>query len=43
MSEQEPERKGGKARLLAILATLGAIIGIITFWRSRSREEEEAE
>lgn len=44
MSEQVTERKGGKkGRFLAIIATLGAIIGIITFWRSRSKEEEEAE
>ncbi len=41
MSEQDVERKGGKGRFLAILATLGAIAGIITFWRRRSREEEE--
>ncbi|HXG36493.1 MAG TPA: hypothetical protein VNL15_05960 [Dehalococcoidia bacterium] len=43
MSEQEEARKGGKGRFIALLATLGAIIAVISFWRRRSREEEEEE
>ena len=31
----QEERKGGKGRLLAMLAAVGAIIAALSFWRRR--------
>ncbi len=41
MPEQKEERKGGKGKLLAILAAVGAALAVFAFWRRRSGEEEE--
>ncbi len=45
MTEAEPEevreKKGGKRRLLAFLALIGAAIAALAFWRRRGTEEEE--
>ena len=42
-SEQEEvrEKKGGKGKLLAFLALIGAVVAAMAFWRRRSAEEEE--
>ena len=42
-SEQEEarEKKGGKGKLLAFLALIGAVIAAMAFWRRRGGEEEE--
>ena len=45
MTEAEPEevreKKGGKRKLLAFLAQIGAVIAALAFWRRRGAEEEE--
>ncbi len=43
MAEQEeaPRKKGGKKRLFGLLALIGAVFAILTFWRRRSGSEEE--
>ncbi len=41
MAEQGEERKGGKGRLLALLAFLGAIVAALAFWRRRRGQSEE--
>src|SRR3990170_6838730 len=45
MTEAEPEevreKKGGKRKLLAFLALIGAVIAALAFWRHRGAEEEE--
>jgi hypothetical protein len=45
MSDNGEERRGGKGRLLAILALLGAGVAFLMFWRRRksSGEDEEEE
>ncbi len=40
MAEQEEERKGGKGRIIAILAAIGAALAILAFWRRRRGGEE---
>src|SRR3990172_3103510 len=42
-TEQEAvrEKKGGKRKLLAFLALIGAVIAALAFWRRRGAEEEE--
>ena len=41
--EGQEKRKGGKGKLLKILAAIGAILAAVMFWRRRRapREEEE--
>jgi len=39
--EEVPEKKGGKGKLLAFLALIGAVIAAMAFWRRRGGEEEE--
>src|SRR3972149_9179005 len=45
MTEAEPAevraKKGGKRKLLAFLALIGAVIAALAFWRRRGAEEEE--
>ncbi len=46
MAEQEAgqtARKGGKGKILALFAALGAALAVITFWRRRRTGEEEEE
>jgi hypothetical protein len=38
---EEGKRKGGKGKLLALLAALGAAIAIFAFWRRRRASEDE--
>lgn len=40
MAEHEEERRGGKGRVLAILAAIGAALAILAFWRRRRGGEE---
>ena len=39
--EEVREKKGGKRKLLAFLALIGAVIAAMAFWRRRGAEEEE--
>ena len=39
--EEVREKKGGKRKLIAFLALIGAIIAGMAFWRRRGAEEEE--
>lgn len=43
MAEQEEtqEKKGGKGKLLAFLALIGAAVAALAFWRRRGPSEEE--
>ena len=44
MAEQEEgqeKRKGGKGKLLAFLALIGAVMAFLMFWRRRRASEEE--
>ncbi len=46
MAEQEEgqeKRKGGKGKLLAFLALIGAAVAFLMFWRRRRASEEEEE
>jgi len=46
MAEQEEgqeKRKGGKGKLLAFLALIGAAVAFVMFWRRRRASEEEEE
>ncbi|MFQ6019237.1 MAG: hypothetical protein ACE5KW_00595 [Dehalococcoidia bacterium] len=40
MAEQEEEHRGGKGRLMALLAAIGAIVAALAFWRRRRSHEE---
>ena len=39
--EEAQKKKGGKGKLLAFLALIGAVIAALAFWRRRGAEEEE--
>lgn len=39
--EGQERRRGGRGRLLAILAGLGAALAFFTFWRRRRASDEE--
>src|SRR3990172_3068186 len=39
--EKAGEKKGGKRKLLAFLALIGAVIAAMAFWRRHGAEEEE--
>jgi hypothetical protein len=39
--QEEPRKKGGKGKLLAILALVGAAIAALAFWRRRGGSELE--
>ncbi len=44
MAEQEEgqeKRKGGKGKLLAFVALIGAAVAFLMFWRRRRGSEEE--
>lgn len=42
MAEQEETRKkGGKGKVLALLALVGAAVAALAFWRRRSASHEE--
>lgn len=41
--EGQEKRKGGKGKLLALLALVGAGVAFLMFWRRRKGEEEEEE
>jgi len=43
VAEQGEERKGGKGRILALLASIGALVAVLAFWRRRGHEEETEE
>ncbi len=45
MAEEEEiqEKKGGKGKLLAFLALIGAAVAALTFWRRRGADQEEEE
>ncbi len=39
--EGQEKRKGGKGRVLAILAIIGALVAFLMFWRRRGGSDEE--
>jgi len=39
--EEEGKRKGGKGKLLAILAVIGAAVAFLMFWRRRGGSDDE--
>ncbi len=39
----EGKRKGGKGRLLALVALIGAGVAVLMFWKRRSGSEEGEE
>ena len=39
--EGQEKRKGGKGKLLAFLALIGAAVAVLMFWRRRRASEEE--
>jgi uncharacterized protein HemX len=41
MEEGQGKRKGGKRRLVAILAVIGAAVAFVMFWRRRGVSEDE--
>lgn len=41
--EGQEKRKGGKGKLLAFLALIGAAIAFLMFWRRRRGSDEEEE
>lgn len=42
MAEEEGQKKrGGKGRILAFLALIGAAVAAMMFWRRRGGSEEE--
>lgn len=41
--EGQEKRKGGKGKLLAFLALLGAVAAFFMFWRRRQGSEEDEE
>jgi hypothetical protein len=43
MSDNGEERRGGKGRLLAILAVIGAGVAFLMFWRRRKSSDEDEE
>ncbi len=46
MAEQEEgqeKRKGGKGKLLAFVALIGAAVAFLMFWRRRRSSDEEEE
>ncbi len=42
-AEGQEMRKGGKGKLLAILAIVGAAVAFLMFWRRRGGDEDEDE
>ncbi len=40
MAEHEEGRKGRKGLLLGLLAAIGALVGVLAFWRRRRGQEE---
>ena len=40
-SPETQEKKGGKGKLLAILAGIGAAVAALMWWRRRGAKEEE--
>jgi hypothetical protein len=40
MAEHDEERKGRKGVLVGLLAAIGALVGVLTFWRRRRGQEE---
>lgn len=41
--EGQEKRKGGKGKLLAFLAVIGAAVAFLMFWRRRKGDEDEDE
>ena len=41
--EGQEKRKGGKGKLLAMLAIIGAGVAFLMFWRRRKGDEDEDE
>ncbi|MDO8615509.1 MAG: hypothetical protein Q7T33_07190 [Dehalococcoidia bacterium] len=41
--EGQEKRKGGKGKLLAILAVIGAAVAFLMFWKHRSGGDEDEE
>jgi hypothetical protein len=43
MSDNGEEKRGGKGRLLALLALIGAGVAFLMFWRRRKSSDEDEE
>jgi hypothetical protein len=41
MEAQEEKKRGGKGKLLAFLAVIGAAVAFMAFWRRRGGSEED--
>lgn len=42
-AEGQEKRKGGKGKLLALLAIVGAAVAFLMFWKRRGSDEDEDE